>query len=125
MNQFRVRNKVWIEVDGKPFLGDGRYRLLSTIDRTGSISAAARELGISYRKVWSQLQAMESTAPFTLMERRIGGKNGGSTQLTPKTRQLMVKFKQLQSNLRVEVDKHFSACFCDDIRDIKNHDDSK
>ncbi len=83
MSKLRIRSKVWLEVDGKPFLGDGRHRLLAAIQRNGSISSAARELNLSYRKVWSQLQAMEETAPFSLLERRVGGKDGGATHLTP------------------------------------------
>ena len=58
MSELRVRSKVWLEVDGQAFLGDGRYRMLVAIERYGSINAAARELGISYRKIWAQLQAM-------------------------------------------------------------------
>ncbi|PLX82114.1 MAG: ModE family transcriptional regulator, partial [Desulfuromonas sp.] len=51
MIEFQVRSKIWLKVDGKPFLGDGRYRILSAIHRYGSINAASRELGMSYRKV--------------------------------------------------------------------------
>ena len=54
MSRLRVRSKVWLEVDGQAFLGDGRYRLLSAVQRNGSINAAARDLGISYRKVWAK-----------------------------------------------------------------------
>ena len=55
MSNLRIRSKIWLEVDGKPFLGDGRHRLLWAVQRNGSINAAARELEMSYRKVWSQL----------------------------------------------------------------------
>jgi hypothetical protein len=43
MKSIRVRSKVWLEVDGEPFLGDGRYRLLQAVQRSGSISAAAMQ----------------------------------------------------------------------------------
>ncbi len=77
MNQLEVRSKIWLEVDGKPFLGDGRYRILSAIHLKGSINAASRELGMSYRKVWAQLRAMEETAPFPLIEKRQAAKMAG------------------------------------------------
>ena len=64
MKSIRVRSKVWLEVDGEPLLGDGRYRLLRAVERSGSINGAARELGISYRKARAQLAALEAHAPL-------------------------------------------------------------
>ncbi len=111
MKQLRIRSKIWLEVDGQPFLGDGRYRLLSAVQRSGSINAAARELGMSYRKVWAQLQAMEESAPFPVLERRIGGKGGGASQLTDEIRELMVQFQALRDQVNREADRCFDECF--------------
>ena len=111
MNQLRVRSKVWMEVDGKPFLGDGRYRLLSAVHRNGSISAAARELDMSYRKVWAQLQAMEKAAPFPLLERRTGGKDGGATHLTPGLIKLLMQFETISARVNAEADRCFVEYF--------------
>lgn len=111
MNQIQVRSKIWLEVDGKPFLGDGRYRILSAIHRHGSINAAARELGMSYRKVWAQLQAMEETAPCSLLEKRTGGKDGGATHLTPRALTLLEKFESMRAKVNAEADRCFVAYF--------------
>lgn len=111
MSEFRVRSKVWIEIHGRPFLGDGRYRLLTEVDRTGSINAAAKALGISYRKAWAQLEAMEAHAPFLLLERRVGGKGGGSTRLTPAVRELLENFEQLREQVNAEADRCFEEGF--------------
>jgi molybdate transport system regulatory protein len=111
MKQLRIRSKIWLEVDGQSFLGDGRYRLLSAVQRNGSINAAARDLGMSYRKVWAQLQAMEESAPFPIMERRVGGKGGGASQLTDEILELMEKFKGLRERVNMEADRCFNACF--------------
>lgn len=111
MNQLRVRSKVWLEVDGRPFLGDGRYRLLSAVQRNGSINAAARDLKMSYRKVWAQLKTMEETCPFPLLERRIGGKDGGATHLTTEAIKLMKKFEVMRSRVNAEADLCFTECF--------------
>lgn len=113
MTKLQVRSKIWLEVDGKPFLGDGRYRILSTIHRHGSINAASRELGISYRKVWAQLQAMEKTAPFPLLEKRTGGKDGGATHLTPNALALLEKFASMRTTVNAEADRCFVASFTD------------
>ena len=111
MKQLRIRSKIWLEVNGQAFLGDGRYRLLSAVHRNGSINAAARDLGMSYRKVWAQLQAMEESAPFPIMERRVGGKGGGASQLTDEILKLMEQFKGLRERVNMEADRCFDACF--------------
>lgn len=117
MNQFRLRSKVWLEVDGHSFLGYGRYQLLTAIQRHGSINAAARDLGLSYRKVWSQLQAMEKVAPFPLMERRVGGRNGGATHLTVAMLKLMNQYEAVYARLNSETDRCFCECFGPDSID--------
>ena len=97
MRKIRVRNKIWLEIDGKPLLGDGRDRLLQAISATGSINAACQKLGFSYRKAWAQLQEMESLAPFPILERSKGGKGGGGTKLTAETQALLAKFTELRN----------------------------
>jgi molybdate transport system regulatory protein len=111
MNSLRVRSKVWLEVDGEPFLGDGRYHLLRAVERNGSISAAARDLGISYRKAWAQLATMEAHAPFPLLERRTGGKAGGATRLTAAALQLLDSFGTLREAVNQAADRHFTKGF--------------
>jgi len=111
MTSIRVRSKVWLEVDGEPFLGDGRYRLLRAVERSGSINAAARELGISYRKAWAQLAAMEAHAPFPLLKRRTGCKAGGATVLTDEMRQLLEAFGKLREAVNHDADRHFAKHF--------------
>jgi molybdate transport system regulatory protein len=111
MSRFVARSKVWLEIDGQPFLGDGRFRLLQEVDRTGSISAAARSLGLSYRKVWTQLQAMEETAPFPVLERCTGGKGGGTSQLTPEISALLERYARLREQARLETDRCFTELF--------------
>lgn len=111
MNQFQVRSKIWLVVEGRPFLGDGRYRILSAIHHHGSINAASRALGMSYRKVWAQLKAMEETAPFPLLEKRTGGKDGGATHLTADALELIGKFETMRAKVNAEVDQCFMSCF--------------
>jgi len=116
MNTIVMRSKIWLETNGHPFLGDGRYRLLAAIERKGSINAAAREMGISYRKAWAQLQAMEKSAPFPLLIRKVGGKDGGSSTLTPEIKQLMRQFERLRDRIKDETERCSSECFNDSER---------
>ena len=59
----RVRSKIWLEMDEEPVFGQGRERLLRLIRKTGSINAAAKAMGISYRKAWTHIDAMEKKRP--------------------------------------------------------------
>ena len=113
MKLFQVRSKIWLEIDGKPFLGDGRYRILAAINHHGSINAASRELKMSYRKVWAQLKAMEANTPFPLLEKRTGGKDGGATHLTPQALELISKFEAMRDLVNKEADRCFIDCFAD------------
>lgn len=111
MSEIRVRSKIWFEVDGQAFLGDGRIKMLDAIERNGSINAAAKDLGLSYRKIWAQLQVMEEHAPFKLLERRTGGKGGGGTCLTPATQKLLRSFRNLREQVNLAADRGFEEIF--------------
>ncbi len=111
MSDFRIRSKIWLEFRGQPFLGEGRYRLLAAVDQSGSINAAAKLLGISYRKAWAQLKTMEEHAPFPLLERRTGGKGGGETRLTSEAQQLLQNFQQLRQQVNAAADHCFEESF--------------
>lgn len=113
MNNLQIRSKVWLEIDGQPFLGGGRLRLLRAIADTGSINAASQQLGISYRKAWSQLQEMEKHG-IPLVEREKGGSGGGRSVITAEARELLNKFDQLQSGLNQNINDRFEQIFTPD-----------
>jgi len=64
-------------------LGPGKVALLEEIDRSGSISKAARKLGLSYRRAWVLVDIMNKTFKSRLVEGSAGGKKGGGAYLTP------------------------------------------
>ncbi len=101
----QVRSRIWIDRDGRAFLGGGRVALLECIASTGSISQAARELGISYRKAWGMVEAMERTAEEPMVERDSGGKGGGGTRLTAYGRRAVKVFRQMEQQCRDRVDE--------------------
>ena len=104
MKDLQIRCKIWIEIDGEPLLGNGRVRLLKAITKHGSLNAAAKELGISYRKVWAQIQEMERIAPFPMFISRTGGNAGGATKLTEQAQSLLYQFQQVGEEIRGAVD---------------------
>jgi molybdate transport system regulatory protein len=75
--------KFWMTTnEGEHAIGDGRLQLLMTINELGSLRAAAEKLGISYRKAWGDLNVTEELLGFPLIEKKRGGKDGGTTTLT-------------------------------------------
>ena len=109
MNDLQIRCKVWIEIDGEPLLGSGRVRLLQAIADHGSLNAAAKELGISYRKVWAQIKEIERIAPFPMFIRRTGGADGGATKLTAQAEKLLNRFRQVGVEIQGAVDEICTA----------------
>jgi molybdate transport system regulatory protein len=110
-NDLEVRSKIWIEMDGEPVFGRGRRFLLEAIDMHGSINRAAKEVGLSYRKAWGHIQAMEKRLGIALVVRQTGGKNGGGATLTPEAREFLAKFEKMEHGLLDFVDAQFHELF--------------
>ncbi len=90
-----VKWKFWLEINGKPVLGPGKFMLLDAIDRTGSISAASRELGLSFKKAWLMIHELEKSLGKSIVESHRGGSEKGQSKLTPLGVELISYYKQL------------------------------
>jgi molybdate transport system regulatory protein len=77
-----------------------RIELLEAIDVQGSISAAARQLGISYRSAWDAVDEVNNLWESPLVAKQPGGAHGGGTRLTAEGRHLVAGFKLLQEEYR-------------------------
>ena len=71
-----------IKLHQELFIDPKRVRLLKEIKECGSINQAAKNAKVSYKSAWDHLEAMNKISPKPLLERNIGGKNGGGTSLT-------------------------------------------
>jgi molybdenum ABC transporter molybdate-binding protein len=92
--------RAWVEREGHVILGQGRHALLEAIERTHSISAAARDVGMSYRRAWLLVQSVNEAAGEPLVEAATGGRHGGGARLTPRGKAATALFGQLQDQLR-------------------------
>jgi molybdate transport system regulatory protein len=110
-NGLDIRSKIWLETDGEPVFGRGRRFLLEAIDTHGSINSAAREVGISYRKAWGHIAAMEERLGISLVVRQAGGRNGGGAALTEDAREFLRKFETLEDGLKEFMDRRFKELF--------------
>jgi len=73
-----------------------RIALLEAIDHLGSISAAAKQLGMSYRSAWDAVAEMNNMWDAPLVAKSPGGSHGGGTRLTDQGRELINGFKLMQ-----------------------------
>jgi len=74
--------RTWLIWNGGAQLGRGRVQLLEAIEQSGSISAAARAVGLSYRAAWNWIDLVNRRASEVLVQTATGGARGGGAQLT-------------------------------------------
>lgn len=92
-----IHGGLWLERGGKRFVGESRIALLESIDRTGSITAAAKDVGLSYKAAWDAVDAMHNVADKPLLIRATGGQHGGGSYLTEHGHRLVRLYRLLES----------------------------
>lgn len=78
-------------------VGPGKADLLEAIDRCGSISAAARALGMSYRRAWLLADTMNRCFRGDLVAAAPGGRRGGGAALTPLGREVLDRYRRMEA----------------------------
>jgi molybdate transport system regulatory protein len=82
--------------DGTIVLGPGKADLLDAIARTGSIRAAAEELGMSYMRAWTLVRTMNEAFREPLVEKERGGTSKGGAQLTKHGAQVLAWYRRME-----------------------------
>ena len=103
--KFQVKSRIWITTESGTYLGEGRIALLEEIERQGSISKAAKEMGMSYKKAWRLVDSMNGIGTEVLVKRTTGGKGGGGTELSDAGRKAIEFFKELRDGNHEYLDK--------------------
>ncbi len=102
------RFKLWISSrNDQGVFGDGKWRLLSAIEREGSLRAASELLGISYRKAWGDLKKAEECLGIGFVRKHRGGSGGGDTVLTEESRKWVAAYSKFRAELERAADKSF------------------
>jgi molybdate transport system regulatory protein len=86
------------------FLGGNQIALLEQIDALGSITKAAKAVGISYKTAWDTINTINNLAEKPLVDRLTGGKGGGGTSLTAEGKKVIAQFNIVQDELRKVLD---------------------
>jgi molybdate transport system regulatory protein len=101
----QLRLKLWLEQDSRMAFGEGLYELLSNVQESGSITAAAARMRLAYREAWGRLHEAEEALGQPLLTRHAGGQQGGGAQLTPFGKSLMDTYAKLRDGLRARADE--------------------
>lgn len=94
--KMQISGRIWMDKADRKFLGSDRIELLEKIQALGSITKAAKAVGISYKTAWEIVDAMNNLADRPLVVRMTGGKGGGGTHLTPEGQRVINSFRIVQ-----------------------------
>ncbi|VWC99387.1 putative molybdenum transport protein [Burkholderia lata] len=92
--------ELWLRAGEQTLGGATRIALLAAIGDTGSITRAAKAVGLSYKAAWDAVDTMNNLAGEPLVARSTGGKGGGGTTLTPRATSLIVAFRTIEREHR-------------------------
>ncbi|MFV9551220.1 winged helix-turn-helix domain-containing protein [Algibacter sp. PT7-4] len=102
---YKIKSRIWIESENNVLLGEGRVHLLKAIEKTGSLSKAAKSLNISYKKAWQLLDSVNKSAKKPVTINSIGGKGGGGAKLTEYGKLLVKTFDDINKNCWIFLDE--------------------
>jgi molybdate transport system regulatory protein len=80
-------------------IGPGKIELLELIERHGSVSQAARSMGISYRKAWRLLDSVNNSFATAATINSVGGSGGGGASITPFGKLLIERYREVERKL--------------------------
>ena len=96
-----------------PAMGPGKARLVTLIADTGSISAAARTMGMSYRRAWQLVEALNRSFSEPVVLTAVGGKRGGGAVVTEYGKRLVASYHSMEAKA--------SAAIASDLEDFSAH----
>jgi molybdate transport system regulatory protein len=111
----KPRMEIRLRVDFGPTasIGPGKVALLEHIDRVGSISQAARELGLSYRRAWLLLDDLNHSFSEPVASASVGGVGGGGVQLTAFAKDLIKAYRDVEQDALHETRRRFTSLIKD------------
>ena len=90
-------------------LGPGKVDLLESIDQEGSISQAARQSRLSYRRAWGMVDTMNRCFKKPLVISAAGGKGGGGAELTPLGKKVIAIYRDMESKASNATQEEWSS----------------
>ncbi len=87
-------------------IGPGKIGLLEAVRDRGSVSEAARSLGLSYRRAWLLLDSLNRSFDQPVTVNSVGGRGGGGAKITPFGSMLVAHYRELESEISVIGARH-------------------
>jgi molybdate transport system regulatory protein len=103
----QVSIRVDLETGGR--IGPGKIALLEAISKTGSITAAARSINMSYRRAWLLVDEINKLLSEPAVTAKTGGAGGGYAILTPVGRKIIQHYHSIEMRTRVAARSEFQA----------------
>jgi molybdate transport system regulatory protein len=85
--------------DAEPAIGPGKALVMEAVEREGSISAAGRSLGMSYRRIWLLVESLNTDWRERVVETRVGGGRSGGARLTAFGRDLLDTYRRVEARM--------------------------
>ncbi|GAB0118496.1 winged helix-turn-helix domain-containing protein [Acidisoma sp. 7E03] len=102
-----LRLRILLDPDGH--IGPGKVELLEGISRLGSISAAGRTMGMSYRRAWELVEEMNRIFGRAVVETQAGGRQGGGARLTDLGTLIVTQFRTAEAAARAAIASEVAA----------------
>jgi molybdate transport system regulatory protein len=99
--------RIYLDPEGR--IGPGKIELLEKIAALGSISAAGRAMGMSYRRAWELVEETNRIFGKPVATRQIGGRHGGGATLTPLGLALVARFRAIEAAVAEAAGEHVAA----------------
>ena len=101
----RLRVKCWIDDDGEKFFGPGPNELLKKIHEQGSLSKAASQMKMSYKKAWDIVQKLNQNPNKPMVLLKKGGAHGGGAEVTEYGLTIIKGYDHLEQQISTLVEK--------------------
>lgn len=104
-----ARLSIRIDLGPEKRIGPGKIQLLENIAAQGSIAAGGRAMGMSYRRAWELVEALNAMFGRPVVESRAGGKKGGGAVLTPLGLGLIARYRAMERAAETATQPHLDA----------------
>ena len=99
----RLEPRIRVQLGSSIAIGPGKAALLEAIEETGSIAAAGRRMGMSYRRAWVLAKTMNACFREPLIEAAKGGIGGGGARLTATGREVLSLYRAMEDHAATAV----------------------
>ena len=90
-------------------MGPGKAALLEAVERAGSISGAARDMGMSYRQAWLLVDTMNGCFSEPLVESATGGTGGGGARITQLGHEVLRQYRAMEKKAEASIAPEMDA----------------